>query len=112
MIIIKTYGELKWYHKTMMDAYSYQPGPDKEGAMREIQQYFASINGKSHLLSHGITYDMESVNRVVQDVIYIKHQSNTTFGSYTGWAVFFKKDLIKECVNEIIKKKESRNEEP
>ena len=97
----------------MLDAYSYRSGPTKEQAVSELKSYFNSINGQSHLTIHGINTRCIDIDVSINNVIYGNHRDKDTFGSLTGWTMFFKRDLINEITDHIINiSNSSKNFEP
>lgn len=85
-----------------MDAYSDMPGPTKEQAIHEMMNYFDSDHGYIEFVrktSKNIC-NMELMEDCIQKVIRTKSDQEGAFGSYAGWVVFFRRDLIDEIIDE------------
>ena len=89
----------------MMDAYSDIPGPTKAQAIQEMENYFDSDHGYIEFVrktSQNIC-NMEVMKKCIQSVINAKDNHEGAFGSYSGWVVFFRRDLIDEILKEYQK---------
>lgn len=78
---------------SMMDAYSYIPGPSKEQAFQEIWCYFDHEKIQK-------SYYLEFILRKVIDE---EHNKYGGLGSYTGWNVTTKKSIINKTNNKFNK---------
>lgn len=86
----------------MMDAYSDIPGPNKEQVIKEMETYFDSDHGYIEFVrkTSKNVCDMEVMKKCIQRIIVKKSDNEGAFGSYAGWVVFFRRDLIEEIINE------------
>ena len=93
---------LKYNRKKMMDAYSDVQGPTKEQAIKEMLTYFDSDHGYIEFVRKTSlnVCNMELMKHCIENVIHKKNGDQGAFGSYSGYIVFFRRDLIEEILNE------------
>ena len=86
----------------MMDAYSDMPGPTKDQVVKEMMTYFDSDHGYIEFVRRTSknVCNMEIMKECIQKVIKKKGNHDGAFGSYAGWVVFFRRDLIEEILKE------------
>lgn len=74
----------------MLDAYSERPGPSKEEAFNTIY---------NELKNQMKNIDDDTKIDIINHYLDLHLKINNDFGSYTGWIIFIKKDLIKSIMN-------------
>ena len=74
----------------MLDYYSEYAGPTKEEAFNEIYNI---------LKDKMVNIDNNEKKKIIYHYLDLHLKINNDFGSYSGWIVFIKKDLIKTIMD-------------
>lgn len=94
----------------MLDAYSEIPGPNVSTAFNEIKSVFDKKSNFEYNFDDKLYFKLnynfennESFYEYIMNIIQSEYNKHNSLGSYTGWCIFVKKDIVASIHKHIIK---------